>query len=94
MSEREENQKIAESLRWAHSLIHRNASRKTVMLGTSRRIESVTREPFKLRMHRSSKLRSRLSSCNVRSSGICGNANRAIRRSIGMPDILVLIIGT
>jgi len=50
--------------------------------------------PPRLRMHLSSKLRSRLSSCNVRSSGIDDSARRAMRKSIGMPEIFNLMMGT
>ena len=96
--------------RWAHNLIHRNESRKTWTLGTSRRTESVTREPNvnvnkkylatvvneppRLRIHRSSRFRNKLSSSNDKSSGIDDSASRAMRRSTGIPEIFVLMTGT
>lgn len=55
--------------RFAHNLIARNAVRKVDMLGTSRSISSVTRDPFTLRMHRSSRPLSKLLSDSSRSSG-------------------------
>lgn len=91
-------------------MIHRKASRKTWTLGTSRRISSITREPtsckalsvflrwksipFKLRTHRSSKLRSRLSSFNDKLSGTDDSDKRATRKSMGIPDISQVIMGT
>ena len=50
--------------------------------------------PFKLRIHRSSRVRRRLSSCRLRSSGIEDKASRAKSKSIEMPWILNLMIGT
>ena len=52
------------------------------MLGTSRRMSSVTRDPFKLRMQRSSRFFKRLLSDNSRSSGIRASDNRAHTKSI------------
>lgn len=50
--------------------------------------------PFRLLIHRSSRFFRRLSSRSDKSSGICDNANRAIKKSIAIPSILVLTIGT
>jgi hypothetical protein len=52
------------------------------MFGTSRRMSSVTRDPFKLRMQRSSRFFKRLLSDNSRSSGIRASDNRAHTKSI------------
>lgn len=51
-------------------------------------------KPPRLRIHRSSRFRSRLSSSSDKSSGIDDRASRAIRRSTGIPEILVLMTGT
>lgn len=51
-------------------------------------------KPPRLRTHLSSRFRNKLSSLRDKSSGIDDNANRAIKKSIGIPDIFVLMIGT
>lgn len=68
--------------RFAQSLMVRRAVRKVAMSGTNRRISSVTREPFKLRIHLSLKFFSRLLSRSCRSSGTRATIKRAQRRSI------------
>lgn len=66
----------------AHNLTQRSAILKAGMFGTSRRISSVTRDPFKLRIQRSSRFFKRLLSDNSRSSGIRASDNRAHTKSI------------
>jgi len=80
--------------RCAQSLIVLKASLNTATSGTNLNISSVTLLPPKLLTHRSSKFLNKLSSFNSNSSGIEGSASRENNKSISMPEIVHLIIGT
>lgn len=78
----------------AHSLMARSVVRKCGMLGTSRRMASVTRTPLMDRCVESSTLRRMLSSRMSSLSGIDDICRHAHRRSISTPAYSNLMMGT